>query len=371
MVNQTAQITQSDSDTGHFVIRAGQLVCEGRYDSQKMLSAISLSGPKIRDLDLLNLIRRTNLDYVGVIRLINEIQLIDHIDTIDTVDTINTLDTINTVDTINTIGKIDEISTGINVVSSSSLLQNGDFKTKNLAGWYHPPTTIYTLDNTGENSVKIPPGDYIRQSVLPIVGAAFKLAFWGYVTTAPDTLRIALYYTDGTVENCDETMQAATTPHFVQPTTKKRLSYIFFQNIGTTDMYVSKILAYHATDDLDANLEVLPKTKGKTILIKQAQANNNTVNVYTVSAGKTFYCTSANISIVANAAAVLGSGALTAGGVNMLLAYVATSALLDRQNSNQAAAFAVPLAFAAGTVFNVVSPDVAIYAYATLSGWEE
>jgi len=135
MVDQKAQVTASDDVTGHQVIKAGRTEVEYLYDNQKMLSMINVRGPRLRDLDLLNLIKRTNLDYVGVIRLIDEVSLIDlisritlidtisaitniaNINSVDLIDKITLLDRITLIDTITNIGTLAAITNIVNVAS--------------------------------------------------------------------------------------------------------------------------------------------------------------------------------------------------------------------------------------------------------------
>jgi hypothetical protein len=138
MVNQKAEVIASDAVTGHTTIKAGSIEATYSYDDLKMMSRIDTKSPvKIRDLDLLTLARRTNLDFVGIIRLINEIQLIDTITTIGTITTITGItNPINVKTSGGTNIMLDVLTQGAYTERRSTLSNNGAAPAGYSAGTY-------------------------------------------------------------------------------------------------------------------------------------------------------------------------------------------------------------------------------------------
>ena len=133
------------------------------------------------------------------------------------------------------------------------------------------------------------------------------------------------------------------------------------------------------TDNSIANTyRVRPMAKGITTITAGNAATNTTTNIYTVTAGKTFYLTYAMLSQAWTAASIaLSSGYLLyqAGGAGGDLYLIwgagSTSALIDRYGQIVPLTPSVPMPFTAGTIFKVQSNAVNLTAVATIMGWEE
>ena len=175
MVKSRVEVVASDDVTGNYKIKARNTTLTGTYDSQKMATAIEIqSAVKYSDLELLRFMQRINLDYVGVIRLIDEISHITLIDTIDAINFIDTiaqinnltnvgvvdlilqidrlslLDRITLIDSITNIGTIGRIGSISSMLSTSNYVKNATFNTDTLAEWEYLNAAIdHTLVDFG------------------------------------------------------------------------------------------------------------------------------------------------------------------------------------------------------------------------------
>jgi hypothetical protein len=397
LVNQKAEMLKSDASTGHATVKAGSIEATYFYDSLKMMSRIETKSPgRIKDLDLLQLIKRTNLDYVGVIRLINEIQLIDRIALIDSITTIGT------------IGTIANASISINVI------KNGSFETGDLTCWIPSSNTVTISTNVIINkySARIPSGQSIIQYLPGYTGNRFRTSFLLKTENVGELVGFYLFYDDGTSEVTIINATTTITPYLVYGTFAKRLSYMkiiggtanasivdeIFSFVsddtadgaiknqlftGATAYDARQIRALTTADGITATLadaenRVLPKAKGKTTIRKNARAINvATTGLHTVSAGTVFYLVGGNLQSGFTGASTGASGYLEvdiagAGVFTPLIRNeIRTSALIDAGLSSTPLVLAVPMPFAAGTVFQVRNDAANCISSSSVFGWEE
>lgn len=298
------------------------------------------------------------------------------------IERINTIQLINQIDTILNIVDIQKIGLIAHANISQNLVKNGDFETGDLSGWIDntagiynsvistPPSHIYE----GKYSLQIKPlGSGLVQSIPPTVGNHLHFAVASQWDAAiVGDYYITLNYEDGSNEVLTLTGFGAWFIQTAIGTKNVRVtSFELSHAVAAHTLFLDAVFAADSLEDSFGDLGVLPKAKGKTTIIAHNVANNATVTVHTVTAGKTFYLTGCNLNTAIFAAAVTSTGLLVAGGVNLIKLVTQTSALIDRDHCNQSLSPCVPMPFAAGTVFQVFSGDANTNAYASIIGWEE
>jgi len=101
---------------------------------------------------------------------------------------------------------------------------------------------------------------------------------------------------------------------------------------------------------------------GKTIIYKNAEANNNTVTLHTVTAGKTFYLLTASLSWSGSGTASLE---LSSSANRILVAYSAAASGLTGNTYIQ------PIPIPQNTPIQVTSSEAAMNCIAAVIGWED
>jgi hypothetical protein len=413
MVKQKAEVIASDDVTGNYKIKAGRTTLTGYYDSQKMMSAIEIQGvTKYSDLELLRFMQRTNLDYVGVIRRVDEIVLIDTINAllylarIGLIDRITLLDTltylahiglideltylahVGVIDTITnilhaTIDEIVKISSMPSITATLNFIQNGDFSTGNLNGWIVAGATY------DSGAAKLVAGSAIEQIMQPHL--ASRLIFVMNCKSAlahANNLSITLFFSDGTTKSYDSTQAAGGFHTYIlQPTDAKRVVYIQFFSLDATDtIWLKNINCIQIDDDAFGSLReqlytagvaydarqirallesdiatVIPKAKGPTVFRRDG-VSNGSLDSYTVPATKTLYLT----KLLHTLSGTAGAGQLQINGIGYLDTNLGAAGQEVVDGTPNA-----PTPFAAGTVFSIVSSAVTVTAYISLMGWLE
>jgi hypothetical protein len=125
-------------------------------------------------------------------------------------------------------------------------------------------------------------------------------------------------------------------------------------------------------------MSVTPKAKGKTTIIKSADAANTTTVIYTVTAGKTFYLAYANLVAYLGGSSISPDAYLevdSAGnGVFRPIVHIqgATAVATTLYPTFvMPVTPSIPLPFAAATVFQVRITSASSIAHASIMGWEE
>lgn len=297
-----------------------------------------------------------------------------YIERINTIQTINTINLIKNIDAIGKIGSIPSIQTSNNIV------KNGSFVTGNLDGWDTVINTTVDLTRPFglSNSVKIlgnavPNTNFISQYIAPQIGSRLQFTFVTFTPTGShaNNLDLIIIYTDNSTETKTVTANNSFVIFTFNPTSNKRVYAFSFGTLTTDDVWVSSIYCQSDCLDSDSNNEVLPKAKNKTTIFKHNIATSTTANIYTVTAGKTFYLVSAWLH-AKGIGTIDGNAYLDTGGADRLLMLGAPySAATDRITSSASLALTAPMPFAAGTIFRVGSDSAGCYGFAGVIGWEE
>ena len=116
---------------------------------------------------------------------------------------------------------------------------------------------------------------------------------------------------------------------------------------------------------------VIPRAYGQTSILNNGTAQNNTVVIYTVPAGKVFYLAGGYLAAICDAAAIINTAHLECDAGSLIHLIVATSALVDRQVYSVPLCLSIALPFPAGTVFQLRSDSVNVRAVGAIFGWEE
>jgi hypothetical protein len=303
-----------------------------------------------------------------IFRLVNE-RFIDYISLIDY---INTIDTINTINNIGRIGSIPQIS------SSPNIIKNGNFATENFTGWdaasigasinlntaaYYIPAIFAVLQTAGITA------GFLTQNLPTLMAPTFYTSFQAVsINASANNFNVVFTFTDGTTETHTLSVPAVLTQYFINPTTLKRLASVTYSQIVAVNdtIWITQIVGTadftdNSSEPSNANV-VIPKAVGKTTIVAQNAITNGTVTVYTVPAGKTFYLVGGNLGVQGSGS---GSGEALVGGVAL-----AVLSIVNSTTSNPIT-LAVPMPFAAGTVFQVLSTSANVAATFSLFGWTE
>jgi hypothetical protein len=277
------------------------------------------------------------------------------------------------------------LSTSSSILSISvapNIIKNGLFATNSFAGWdYIWGATIEDVTPTGvaQKAAKLVSGG-VFQYLPAFMASKLKLSVYALSVDAVANNLCAIFtFTDGTTETIVRSVQNVNwTRYFFEPTTVKRLQAVSIGwNAVVDTVYITEIIGIVVDDDLQGNNEVLPKAKGKTPIVKGAVVGNNVATVYTVTAGKIFYLVSATLVGIASAVTSSGYASLDVdtsgdGTFRPLLKaamYGVTGSTISYCPLSLSPA--VPLGFAAGTVFRVYSGSLNVEADGCIMGWEE
>jgi len=182
------------------------------------------------------------LNTVGTIQKINpqntDNVVIDRVKLINLIETINTLETLNTLNTVDTINTIDKIRVIHDARIVPNLIQNGTFRTGNLAGWYKQTGDEYVeYDETYEDYVCILPtsSSGIAQFTQPILGNLARIVVRYNHEVDGGEIEIIVQYRDGTADTFDFTATSGGTWYdaVVEPTTNKPIRGIAIFNMTT------------------------------------------------------------------------------------------------------------------------------------------
>jgi hypothetical protein len=297
-----------------------------------------------------------------------------YLERINHIGDIAVVDLISAITNIVNIANIAKIGSVIPVTSSSNIVQNGDLVTLTLSGWTTTTNTTYDAVFQGAKLVQ---NAVFSQDLPAYVGNRLHFSFITKSSlVVAGNLVVTLLYTDGSTEVQTFNVPAIETQYFINSNYQKRLATLTFGQPKVDTVYLKRIVGIQTDDDLQGNIEVLPKAKGKTTIIKSAEraGGAGSSTIYTVTAGKTFYLVAANLCSPA-----AGSGkdflqADTGGdGVfrNLLNDYMLVSALITALVTPSSLSLAVPMPFPAGTVFRVTTDSANTIAEGSIVGWEE